>query len=48
MTGIMQMLIGAIKASVPQFLYTWGYNSSGRVMDGTIINRSSPVQIGTN
>lgn len=48
MTGIMQMLIGAIKAAAPQFLYAWGTNYSGRVMDGTTINRSSPVQIGSN
>jgi alpha-tubulin suppressor-like RCC1 family protein len=49
MTGIMQMLLGAIKASVPQFLYTWGFNTArGRIGDNTTINRSSPVQIGSD
>jgi len=28
-------------------LYAWGYNANGRLGDGTVINRSSPVQIGT-
>ena len=27
-------------------LWSWGYNANGRLGDGTIINRSSPVQIG--
>jgi len=33
---------------VPTFeLYAWGLNAGGRLGDGTVINRSSPVQIGT-
>jgi alpha-tubulin suppressor-like RCC1 family protein len=27
-------------------LFTWGYNNNGQLGDGTVINRSSPVQIG--
>ena len=29
-------------------LWTWGLNSVGQLGDNTIVNRSSPVQIGTN
>jgi len=29
-------------------LWVWGLNSSGQLGDGTIVNRSSPVQIGTS
>jgi alpha-tubulin suppressor-like RCC1 family protein len=29
-------------------LFAWGYNFNGRLGDGTIIDRSSPVQIGTS
>lgn len=28
-------------------LYAWGYNAVGRLGDGTVVSRSSPVQIGT-
>lgn len=28
-------------------LWTWGYNGNGALGDGTIIHRSSPVQVGT-
>ena len=28
-------------------LWSWGNNGSGQLGDGTIINRSSPVQVGT-
>lgn len=48
MTGIMQMLIGAIKASLPQFLYTWGNDSGGKLGHDTItVNKSSPTQVGS-
>ena len=30
------------------FLWSWGLNSSGQLGDGTTINRSSPVQIGSS
>jgi alpha-tubulin suppressor-like RCC1 family protein len=33
---------------VPNLLYTWGDNASGQIGNSTIINRSSPQQIGTN
>ena len=29
-------------------MYTWGVNSSGQLGDGTSINKSSPVQVGTS
>jgi hypothetical protein len=28
-------------------LFTWGYNLSGQLGDGTLVNKSSPVQIGS-
>ena len=36
--------------SVPTegYLYSWGLNSSGRLGLGDIVNRSSPVQVGTD
>jgi hypothetical protein len=30
-----------------QLLFAWGLNSNGQLGDGTTINKSSPVQIGT-
>ena len=29
-------------------LWTWGYNEAGKLGDGTMTNRSSPVQVGTD
>ena len=29
-------------------LWAWGYNGAGQLGDGTYINKSSPVQIGTD
>jgi hypothetical protein len=29
-------------------LYAWGLNSSGQLGDGTVVNKSSPVKIGTS
>ena len=31
---------------LPRELYAWGYNGTGQVGDGTVVARSSPVQIG--
>jgi alpha-tubulin suppressor-like RCC1 family protein len=37
--------VGAIRQDGK--LFTWGYNGSGRLGDGTTTNSSSPVQIGS-
>jgi alpha-tubulin suppressor-like RCC1 family protein len=34
------------KPVLPRELYAWGLNGNGQVGDGTVINRSSPVQVG--
>ena len=34
------------KPFLPRELYAWGRNSFGQLGDDTIVNRSSPVQIG--
>ena len=36
---------GAVKTDGT--LWMWGWNSNGQLGDGTVINRSSPVQVGT-
>ena len=39
-------LVAAITSN--KRLFTWGLNTSGQLGDGTILSRSSPVQIGTS
>jgi alpha-tubulin suppressor-like RCC1 family protein len=34
------------KKTLPRELYAWGGNTNGTLGDGTVVNRSSPVQIG--
>jgi alpha-tubulin suppressor-like RCC1 family protein len=48
MSGILQALLASFSAAAAQFqIYGWGNNSEGRVGDRTTINRSSPVQVGS-
>lgn len=47
MTGIMQMLIGAVKAVVPQNLYTWASGLDGRLGTNSVAPSSSPTQVGS-
>jgi hypothetical protein len=35
------------KPPLPRELYSWGNNSTGNIGDGTTVNRSSPVQVGS-
>jgi alpha-tubulin suppressor-like RCC1 family protein len=39
---------GAAAIDITGALYTWGFNSSGQLGDGTTVNKSSPVKIGSN
>ena len=34
------------KPELPRELYAWGNNNNGQLGDGTVVNKSSPVQIG--
>ena len=34
------------KPVLPRELYAWGSNNNGQIGDGTVVDRSSPVQIG--
>lgn len=33
---------------IGHYLYAWGHNISGQLGDSTVVNRSSPIQIGSN
>ena len=47
MSGILQGFLASFAASVGGFtLFTWGRGTDGPLGDGTIVSRSSPVQVG--
>ena len=43
--GAVSRYTAAIRSD--NLLFTWGHNSVGQLGDGTTVNQSSPVQIGT-
>lgn len=46
MTGILQGLLASIGGAGGGPLYAWGSGGNGRLGDGTVVTKSSPVQIG--
>ena len=48
MVSVNQVNYALAISSIDRSLWAWGYNTFGQLGDGTTINKSSPVQIGTS